>query len=183
MWFERSFFKGRSFFGNQSRNLLKFEAFHYFYNRKFNMTKEELLNKAIKIANRAHKGQTDKFGTPYIGHIMRVMNYGKTYDEKIVGVLHDVIEDCPEITYEYLLREGFSNEIVFAIECLTKNPADQDYTEFVKQTERSPLAIAVKLNDLRDNMDLTRFTKPLTERDFKRLNKYLNAYLYLKEKY
>ena len=100
MWFERSFFKGRSFFGNQSRNLLKFEAFHYFYNRKFNMTKEELLNKAIKIANRAHKGQTDKFGTPYIGHIMRVMNYGKTYDEKIVGVLHDVIEDCPEITYE-----------------------------------------------------------------------------------
>jgi|APEBP8051073352_1049397.scaffolds.fasta_scaffold00054_64 (p)ppGpp synthase/HD superfamily hydrolase len=183
MWFERSFFKGRSFFGNQSRNLLKFEAFHYFYNRKSNMTKEELLNKAIKIANRAHKGQTDKFGTPYIGHIMRVMNYGKTYDEKIVGVLHDVIEDCPEITYEYLLQEGFSNEIVFAIECLTKNPADQDYTEFVKQTERSPLAIAVKLNDLRDNMDLTRFTKPLTERDFKRLNKYLNAYLYLKEKY
>ena len=147
------------------------------------MTKEELLNKAIKIANRAHKGQTDKFGTPYIGHIMRVMNYGKTYDEKIVGVLHDVIEDCPEITYEYLLQEGFSNEIVFAIECLTKNPADQDYTEFVKQTERSPLAIAVKLNDLRDNMDLTRFTKPLTERDFKLLNKYLNAYLYLKEKY
>ena len=183
MWFERSFFKGRSFFGNQSRNLLKFEAFHYFYNRKSNMTKEELLNKAIKIANRAHKGQTDKFGTPYIGHIIRVMNYGKTYDEKIVGVLHDVIEDCPEITYEYLLQEGFSNEIVFAIECLTKNPADQDYTEFVKQTERSPLAIAVKLNDLRDNMDLTRFTKPLTERDFKRLNKYLNAYLYLKEKY
>lgn len=183
MWFERSFFKGRSFFGNQSRNLLKFEAFHYFYNRKSNMTKEELLNKAIKIANRAHKGQTDKFGTPYIGHIMRVMNYGKTYDEKIVGVLHDVIEDCPEITYEYLLQEGFTNEIVFAIECLTKNPADQDYTEFVKQTERSPLAIAVKLNDLRDNMDLTRFTKPLTERDFKRLNKYLNAYLYLKEKY
>ena len=183
MWFERSFFKGRSFFGNQSGNLLKFEVFYYFYNRKSNMTKEELLNKAIKIANRAHKGQTDKFGTPYIGHIMRVMNYGKTYDEKIVGVLHDVIEDCPEITYEYLLQEGFSNEIVFAIECLTKNPADQDYTEFVKQTERSPLAIAVKLNDLRDNMDLTRFTKPLTERDFKRLNKYLNAYLYLKEKY
>lgn len=105
MWFERSFFKGRSFFGNQSRNLLKFEAFHYFYNRKFNMTKEELLNKAIKIANRAHKGQTDKFGTPYIGHIMRVMNYGKTYDEKIVGVLHDVIEDCPKLPTNTFYRK------------------------------------------------------------------------------
>ena len=71
------------------------------------MTKEELLNKAIKIADKAHKGQTDKFGTPYIGHVMRVMNYGKTYDEKIVGVLHDVIEDCPEITLDYLLQQGW----------------------------------------------------------------------------
>lgn len=147
------------------------------------MSKEELLNKAIRIAEKAHRGQTDKFGTPYIAHIIRVMNYGKTYDEKIVGVLHDVIEDCPKITYEYLLQEGFPNEIVFAIECLTKNPPDQDYTEFIKQTEKSTLAVAVKLNDLRDNMDLTRFTKPLTEKDAKRLNKYLTAYLYLKEKY
>ena len=147
------------------------------------MTKEELLNKAIKIAQKAHRGQTDKFGTPYIGHVIRVMNAGKTYDEKIVGVLHDVIEDCPEITLNDLLEEGFPNHIVFAIECLTKTPADQDYTEFIKQTEKSALAVAVKLNDLRDNMDLTRFTKPLTEKDAKRLNKYLTAYLYLKEKY
>ena len=146
------------------------------------MTKNELLNKAIKIAQKAHKGQTDKFGTPYIAHVMRVMNAGKTYDEKIVGVLHDVIEDCPEITLDYLLQEGFPNDIVFAVECLTKNPEDQDYTLFVKQTEKSPLAMSVKLNDLQDNMDLKRFTEPLTERDFKRLNKYLTAYLYLKEK-
>lgn len=147
------------------------------------MTKEELLNKAIKIAQKAHRGQTDKFGTPYIGHVIRVMNAGKTYDEKIVGVLHDVIEDSPEITLNDLLEEGFPNHIVFAIECLTKTPADQDYTEFVKQTEKSPLAVSVKMNDLEDNMDLKRFTEPLTNRDFKRLNKYLTAYLYLKEKY
>lgn len=147
------------------------------------MTKNELLNKAIKIAQKAHKGQTDKFGTPYIGHVIRVMNSGKTYDEKIVGVLHDVIEDCPEISLDYLLQEGFSNDIVFAIECLTKTPADQDYTEFVHQTEKSPLAVAVKMNDLEDNMDLKRFTQQLTDRDFKRMNKYLTAYLYLKEKY
>lgn len=47
------------------------------------MTKEELLNRAIKIADKAHKGQTDKYHAPYIGHVMRVMNYGKTLDEKI----------------------------------------------------------------------------------------------------
>ncbi len=145
--------------------------------------KEELLNKAVSIATKAHRNQTDKFGAPYVGHIMRVMNYGRTYDEKIVGILHDIIEDCPEITLEYLLQEGFPHHIVFAVECLTKTPADQDYTEFIKQTERSPLAVAVKMNDLRDNMDLMRFTKPMTEKDMKRLNKYLKAYLYLKEKY
>ena len=147
------------------------------------MTKNDLLNKAIKIAQKAHKGQTDKFGTPYIGHVIRVMNAGKTYDEKIVGVLHDVIEDCPEITFDHLLQEGFPNDIVFAIECLTKNPPDQDYTEFVKQTEKSALAVSVKMNDLQDNMNLTRFNRTMTEKDMIRLNKYLTAYLYLKEKY
>ena len=147
------------------------------------MTKEELLNKAIKIAQKAHKGQTDKFGAPYIGHVMRVMNAGKTYDEKMVGVLHDVIEDCPEITDETLAEEGFSKEVIFAIKCLTKTPADVDYMNFIEQTERSLLAISVKLNDLQDNMNLTRFNQTMTERDMKRLNKYLTAYLYLKEKY
>lgn len=147
------------------------------------MTKSDLLNKAIKIAQKAHKNQTDKFGTPYIGHVMRVMNAGKTYDEKIVGVLHDVIEDCPEITFETLTEEGFSEEVIFAIKCLTKTPADVDYTEFIRQIEQSNLAVSVKLNDLEDNMSLKRFKNPITERDLKRLNKYLNAYLYLKEKY
>ncbi len=147
------------------------------------MTKEELLNKAIKLAQKAHKGQTDKFGTPYIGHVMRVMNAGKTYDEKIVGVLHDVIEDCPEITYETLTEEGFSEEVIFAVKCMTKTETDVDYMEFIKQTEQSSLAVAVKLNDLQDNMNLTRFPQTMTERDMKRLNKYLTAYLYLKEKY
>lgn len=147
------------------------------------MTKDELLNKAIKIAQKAHKGQTDKFGTPYIGHVMRVMNAGNTYDEKIVGILHDVLEDCPEITEETLKEEGFSEEVIFAVKCISKIPDDMDYNDFILQVEKSNLAIAVKLNDLQDNMNLTRFNHTMTERDMKRLNKYLTAYLYLKEKY
>jgi (p)ppGpp synthase/HD superfamily hydrolase len=131
--------------------------------------KEKLLYKAIKIAEKAHRKQTDKFDAPYIGHVMRVMNSGKTIDEKIVGVLHDVIEDCPEVTLEDLTEEGFSEEIIFAIDCLTKTDDLMDYDEFIKKVERSPLAIAVKINDLKDNMDLTRFTGLLTDRDFKRI--------------
>ncbi len=166
------------------RKLLLYRKKKMFKNiTKETMTKEQMLNKAVRIAQKCHKKQTDKFGAPYIGHVMRVMNAGRTYDEKIVGVLHDVIEDCPEMTLQKLEAVGFPAHIIFAIECLTKNPADQDYTAFVKQTEKSTLAVAVKLNDLQDNMDLRRFTAALTERDIKRLNKYLTAYLYLKEKY
>lgn len=146
------------------------------------MTKEQLLIKATEIADRAHLGQTDKYGAPYIGHVMRVMNYGKTLDEKIVGVLHDVVEDCPQWTFERLAKEGFS-DYIFALDCLTKRPGE-GYDDFVLRTEKSPLAIAVKLNDLRDNMDIRRITHhPLTEKDIKRLNKYLKAYRYLTDRY
>ena len=58
-----------------------------------------------------------------------------------------------------------------------------NYEDFIKRTEKSPLSIAVKLNDLRDNMDLRRFNRPISEKDLKRLNKYMKAYQYLIEKY
>ncbi|WP_042721338.1 phosphohydrolase [Flavobacterium sp. B17] len=148
------------------------------------MTKEELLNRAIKIADKAHKGQTDKYHAPYIAHVMRVMEYGKTLDEKIVGVLHDVVEDHPqEFSLDYLRNEGFPEYIIFAISCLTKFDPEEEYDDFVRRTERSPLAVAVKLNDLRDNMDLRRVNRELSPKDIKRFNKYLKAYHYLIEKY
>ena len=71
------------------------------------MSTHELLYKAIKIATKAHKKQTDKYDAPYLGHVFRVMNAGKTIDEKIVGVLHDVVEDHPEFSLEYLTEKGF----------------------------------------------------------------------------
>ena len=84
------------------------------------MSTHELLYKAIKIATKAHKKQTDKYDAPYLGHVFRVMNAGKTIDEKIVGILHDVVEDHPEFSLEYLKEKGFPDYILEAIECLTK---------------------------------------------------------------
>ena len=146
-------------------------------------SKTDLLNKAIKIATKAHRGQKDKYDAPYLAHVMRVMEYGKTLDEKIVGVLHDVVEDNPEYPLEYLREQGFPEHILFAISCLTKISEEEDYQEFIKRTEESPLAIAVKINDLRDNMDLRRMNRELAEKDLKRFNKYMKAYRYLTEKY
>lgn len=147
------------------------------------MTKQELLHKAIKIANKAHKGQTDRYSAPYIAHVLRVSNAGRTLDEKIVGALHDVVEDCPEYNLEYLKSVGFPDDILFAVECLSKMDPDESYSDFILRIEASPLAISVKLNDLRDNMDLTRYPNELSSHDFKRLQKYHNAYRYLIAKY
>ena len=52
------------------------------------------LEKAIAIAAEAHAGATDKAGAPYILHPLRVMLKVNSPEERIVAVLHDVVEDC-----------------------------------------------------------------------------------------
>ena len=132
------------------------------------------LDRAIKIAMEAHKNQKDKYGAPYLGHVSRVMNAGKTDDERIVGVLHDLIEDTPW-TFDDLKKEGFSAHVIEAIRCLTKKSEDENYESFVDRIKINSLAIRVKLNDLTDNMDIRRLPM-VTEKDVPRLNKYLQAY-------
>lgn len=138
------------------------------------MNNKDLLTKAIAIAFEAHKDQKDKYGAPYLAHVSRVMNAGKNEDEKIVGVLHDLIEDTPW-TFEQLKAEGFPDHIIAAIECLTKKDENEDYNAFTERVSKNPLAIRVKLNDLRDNMDISRMPQ-VTEKDAARLNKYVQAY-------
>ena len=132
------------------------------------------LERAIQIATEAHKGQLDKAGRDYIGHPLRVMEMGKTEDEKIVGVLHDVIEDTGW-TFERLEAEGFSREVIEALKCVTKLSENENYDEFIERVKKNPLAVAVKINDLTDNMDIRRLPY-LSDKDVKRLKKYLKAY-------
>ncbi len=54
------------------------------------------LDRAIEIAREGHEGQTDISGLPYIGHPMTVMESMKTDELRIIAILHDVVEDCPE---------------------------------------------------------------------------------------
>ena len=131
-------------------------------------------SKAIEIAISAHKGQKDKSGADYILHPLRVMSRGKTETEKICSILHDVIEDS-DWTFEALEKEGFSSEVITVLRCLTKESDEEDYDRFINRIAQNPIAVQVKINDLLDNMDVTR-CKQLNERDLKRLNKYLKAY-------
>ena len=132
------------------------------------------LQRAIEIATEAHKGQFDKSGNDYIGHPLRVMEMGKTEEEKIVGVLHDVVEDTPW-TFEMLEAEGFSPTIIAALKCVTKVSENENYDDFIERVKKNPLAVAVKINDLSDNMDIRRLPY-LSDKDVKRLKKYLKAY-------
>jgi (p)ppGpp synthase/HD superfamily hydrolase len=136
------------------------------------------LARAIEIAISAHKGQKDKSGADYILHPLRVMQRGRTEMEKICGVLHDIIEDT-DWTFEALENEFFSKDIIDVLHCVTKESENEDYEHFIDRIAKNPIAIQVKINDLLDNLDVTRF-KELNEQDLKRLNKYLKAYWKLK---
>lgn len=132
------------------------------------------LQRAIEIATQAHQGQFDKSGKDYIGHPLRVMEMGSTEEEKIAGVLHDVVEDS-DWTFEALEAEGFSQEIIAALKCVTKLSENENYDDFIERVKKNPLAVAVKINDLTDNMDIRRLPY-LSDKDIKRLKKYLKAY-------
>lgn len=131
-----------------------------------------MLEKAIFIATNAHQGQTDKAGETYILHPLRVMFSRKNEAERICAVLHDVIEDT-EITLDYLKNEGFSEDVISALDALTRRN-NETYDDFIDRIINNKIASYVKLADLCDNMDLSRIKKP-TETDYKRVKKYRKA--------
>ena len=132
------------------------------------------LARAIEIAVQAHAGQTDKAGAPYILHPLRVMLSLASEDERIVGVLHDVIEDCPEWPLDRLQKEGFPAHVLTALASVTKLVDNEPYPEFIARAARDPIGRCVKRADLIDNLDVRRLTE-VTEKDARRLNKYLAA--------
>jgi (p)ppGpp synthase/HD superfamily hydrolase len=130
------------------------------------------LERAIEIAATAHAGQQDKAGAPYILHPLRVMLAQKQPAQRIAAILHDVVEDTPW-TLEQLRAEGFSDDVLSAVDALTKREGE-DYFAFVDRAGRDPVARAVKIADIRDNMDVSRIAG-VTDRDRERLEKYRQA--------
>lgn len=130
------------------------------------------IERAIAIAAEAHEGQIDKAGAPYVFHPLRLMMRMATIEERIVAVLHDVVEDSA-ITFEDLEKEGFSTAVLEALESVTRRPSE-NYDKFVLRAATNPIGRRVKLIDLEDNCDLSRISAP-TERDFSRIEKYRRA--------
>lgn len=81
------------------------------------------IERAIEIAARAHAGQVDKAGAPYILHPLRVMLAVKTEEQQMAAVLHDVVEDT-EVTFNELRAEGFAANVLEAVKALTKRDGE-----------------------------------------------------------
>ena len=137
-----------------------------------------MLEEAIALAVEAHKKQKDKSGQPYILHPLRVMFRLQSETERIVAVLHDVVEDS-EITFDDLRQMGYNEEVIEALDGVTRRE-EETYEEFINRSQQNPISRRVKLADLEDNMDIRRLSRELTERDYKRLQRYKRAWLQLR---
>jgi (p)ppGpp synthase/HD superfamily hydrolase len=130
------------------------------------------LERAIAIAAEAHQGAQDKGGQPYILHPLRVMLAIDSPDERIVAVLHDVLEDTPW-TADQLRKVGFSETVIQAVDALTKREGEE-YMAYVSRAGANVVARSVKLADLADNMDAARLPSQ-TEENRARIERYKTA--------
>lgn len=130
------------------------------------------LERAIEIAARAHAGQTDKAGSPYILHPLKVMLRVNTSDEQMAAVLHDVVEDTA-VTLDDLRSEDFSEEVIAAVDALTKRDGETRI-DAAKRAAKDPIARIVKLADNAENMDISRIPNP-TPKDLRRLEEYVEV--------
>jgi Guanosine polyphosphate pyrophosphohydrolases/synthetases len=145
----------------------------------FDMLKKlPIFERALVIATICHAGVKDRGKLPYILHPINVMIGLETQDERIVGILHDVIEDTG-LTFADLRRLGFPEYIIEALDSVTHRE-DEGYMEYVKRAKANPIGRNVKKKDLVHNSDITRIKNP-KPKDYERLEKYKKAYDYLCE--
>jgi len=140
-----------------------------------------MLGMAIALAAKVHENQTDKGGYAYILHPMRVMNSLNSTDKELcaIAVLHDAIEDS-DLTEDDLRRRGFPERVVVGVGAMSRR-SEETYETFIERCSCNVDARRVKLEDLRDNSDITRL-KGIGKKDLARMEKYHKAWVYLSEK-
>lgn len=143
---------------------------------------ERLLLLAQEIATKAHEGQVDKAGVPYIDHPRTVSSFCSSLQGKIVGWLHDVVEDT-DVTMEDLRAQGFDEELLEALDCVTKPKSGYNEKVYYERIKANALAKEVKLADLKHNSDMSRIPEGLSEEQYekwiKRKEKYMEHIKYL----
>lgn len=107
--------------------------------------------KAYELASEHHSGQVDKLGVPYLHHVVSVANSVSSVEDKVVALLHDILEDTT-CTREQLIENGIPPYLVESIEALTRK-GGESYKDFIRRVSLDERATRVKLADLKDNLD------------------------------
>ena len=115
----------------------------------------QLVKRAKDIATRAHAGQVDKAGRPYIEHCSRVAAaVAGDPESEAVAWLHDVLEDCAD-EFKNELLSGIPVHIFRAVHAMTRWKG-QSSRFYYSRIRENPLALRVKLADIADNADESR---------------------------
>ena len=150
---------------------------------------------AYNLVTNIFKDKVDKGGHPYIGHLIRVSAAIELEKDKkcldkdstlslfyekacVVALLHDIVEDT-DITLDDLRAKGFDEEIVNAVDAITRRKEEIKYFDFIERVKKNDIARIVKIRDLEDNMDITRLDT-FGDYEQKRLKKYWYCWKYLK---
>lgn len=131
------------------------------------------LEKAIMFAIEKHSGQVDKGNQLYVLHPLRVMLKLESESDKIIAVLHDVLEDT-DATIDELKEIGINEVQIETLQLLTKLPKES-YDSYIQRISTNKIAAKIKIADLKDNMDISRIPEP-TKIDYDRVKKYKKYY-------
>lgn len=133
------------------------------------------IESARLLAERQHQGQVDKAGMPYISHPARVAERMKTPEEKVVGWLHDTVEDTGLSLSD--IEQQFGPETADAVDAISRREGEP-WEEYLQRVKLNPIARSVKISDLIDNSNLSRL-EDITIKDVKRQEKYNRALYFL----
>lgn len=139
--------------------------------------------RAKSLVEKLFDGMTDKEGEPYINHLLRVSNKLTNKNTKIAGLLHDVVEDIEDFTFDDLRYFNFNEEIITLVSIVT-NPKELSsyHDKITKIIETNNIeAIKLKYSDMTDNYDMNRLNKLDEKTKNKLINKYKDELIRLKK--
>jgi len=150
----------------------------YFDEDKYEELKnsDNLIYKSLEVVTKLFENDLDKSGMPYFLHLTYVYRHVSSIEEKVVALLHDIIED-KDVSSDDLLEIGFPEKIVQDVLVLTR-VRPMEYKDYIDQIIKngSVEALHVKMADLENNMDITRIHNPQMK-DYERVEKrYRPAY-------
>ena len=112
----------------------------------------QYLHKAIIIACEAHQGQSSINGEPYILHPLRLLIKAKSNEERIIAILHDVVEKT-NISLADLKNKGFDQNIISSIDSLSRRRGES-YVDYIGRLMQNRISVKIKLLDLSDNIKM-----------------------------